>query len=1536
MSTSALEGFITNLSLRNADNKSLFDVQKSKADAEKLKTAAKKENDVEGFGEFLARQFSIPTKATKDRVANNNARRQLLYDSVVNRYGGKDKIPASVLKAMDIGKFSLKAVGDREVVTSGKPLTDRRIGIVQAAIIAADEEAAQVRKFTGVGRDRLMASLGLKSTDEIPPRLKTLLLTLAGRPDLVRSGGGVTPQMAQDLVAVRTELLALRRNALVLERVGADRGVVGGNTLTFGDFRVGFALTGNGRIRLSLSSPDRPEGRAGLGFEVRETNADKTLDRIEMDIADNVALYGTDTAMDVLKSAGAYKKGWPTDESLRAREVGTKILSSATGAKTSEFASCGTSLILMAAEKALRGMVRNPAGLVKFMQGVSAKNLTNDAETLKLYEQLNRSLENDAQGVAEKVKMSPDKALEAGEEAILAKAALFELRDLDERIEKNESFLEGLKLSAQKAALKRQLPAGEFKLTAEDVKDREAVEKQAAAILRRREAAELRGAIADVIFEADTGGADLARLDVLQHAGARFGEAMKRNKAAFVKLIANPEKFDLLPEEIREPMRSALESQFAKILPKEALPEGGFKLEDMRGVFEKQTGISSKGNVLGKDFDKFEIFVSAQLDAFLDKCSELKKVDSAFVTGFAEIEKSFEAAVENGANEIQKRVTELFGAALPGVGEKGEAKPPKAKDLVDEVVKGNQKLGDLVSSSATDLKSGQGAFTKTVLSTYFKSLSDEDRRAMFATMLRFAPPPDPKDLDVKDLFTKQEREDYNLAEQQGDKDRMESLVNARKTAHEEETKGRLLGALLKGTGPLLLKMLQGMPMPKDNRIMSIALADMKSNLAPIPEKAVQANLLDVVERSKGEIKSIAVTKSLGAASVGQAFLCRVTLNRTDGETGRPVEKDVVVKMLRPDVKNRLTREKTCFLKAADSVSGMAETFRGQLERIMDELDLTVEARNVLDGIRNYGDGTFGNLDSMRLDPIVPSTSNVMILEKAPGTTLDRYVKDVRETIANVRAPCVQSVDEKTGKATYRYPGLDTYMEMRKELVKSYADLLQKRDMLESLSLKWVSEGLYGSGFYHGDLHSGNMMVDGETNKLTVIDFGNVTKLTKDQQSAIMKMMAAAAGGKGCEDLFVEGYRSLLSPAGKTALDKDLGEIRRLLSHLFADEVGGAKTSRNDVGQRIAAALMQLQRLGLELPGPVYNFSQCQIRLQNAVDDVNGLMRTIRETMVAPLMADAGPQAPKDDIVGRFLRNEVPKLSDDKANESLLDEFASMFKDMATQEDRESYEKNDTRMTDETEKAKAEGEGWVAYLMRTRTLFEESPTFEKLKEYLPKSKDETQALMRGLVSGAIPSLDPHLEKTFAMGRDEKVRQLLAEAKAVYAAARDKVGEQAAFDDETVKAKTGELLDAYVQARNYAGFMFLSINTGMLKSELGDFGRELGFAADQDDFKALKAGFNRLDGDEKAQQKFLESDLFDFIRKIDRLREDGKAKKAEIYKEFMRGGKIMKEDLKTFSDHVSDVIGSNIGSSVWQLGLGNAIWYGDKLRPGQQKK
>ena len=457
-----------------------------------------------------------------------------------------------------------------------------------------------------------------------------------------------------------------------------------------------------------------------------------------------------------------------------------------------------------------------------------------------------------------------------------------------------------------------------------------------------------------------------------------------------------------------------------------------------------------------------------------------------------------------------------------------------------------------------------GKFIKFVIQDYFQSVPLMDKRAMVSAGLRYAPP------------------------------------NA--------TPMQQLGAMLKGAGPVLQKIFQGLDGPGLPQDLRIACQDMKSRLAPIPPDIVEAALLDMVNSSNGRIRNIEVLSSLGAASVGQAFRCRITDQH--GET-----RECVVKILRPDAANRVQRERPIFEKAAARVPGMSGTFRGQMEGIMEELDFGIEAGNAKSGsvYDKPFDGQERSIQSVKVVEDIPPKSNSMAMEMAPGTTLDGFLRDTREEIERMgrnlgRSETFNAQGQRT-KVQYEVPEgrLNEVAPVKARLQELYDEAAARHSQLTALADVWVTEGIFGEqGFFHGDLHAGNIMSDGK--KLTVIDFGNATKLTQEQQSSVMTMIVATTTRQSTK--FLDAFRAMLPPQAQAVFD---GKRQQILESV---RVIMQKGGMGDTGGRIAAIMGEIQRNGVEIPHAVFNFSGSQIRLQNSINEMITLMGHIQEEMRA--------------------------------------------------------------------------------------------------------------------------------------------------------------------------------------------------------------------------------------------------------------------------------------------------------------------------------
>ncbi|MBR3307561.1 MAG: hypothetical protein IKI75_09975, partial [Lachnospiraceae bacterium] len=525
--------------------------------------------------------------------------------------------------------------------------------------------------------------------------------------------------------------------------------------------------------------------------------------------------------------------------------------------------------------------------------------------------------------------------------------------------------------------------------------------------------------------------------------------------------------------------------------------------------------------------------------------------------------------------------------------EKEEKKPKNLEEVMESLTKG---------------KKGQGRFNKLILKNYFRDSSMMDKRAMMASMVRSVKP--------KQAYVMSDEEAVKAVRKKWGKTYCKDPDNLtdfdrkimevfKKDYAQIESSGSILGGMLKGAGPLLQKVMQGMPMEGVPDSLKMAIKDMKSNLLPIPEDYVKSVMNVIIDRSNGGIKKIEVERSLGAASVGQAFLCKIY--------GRKFKngKEVVIKILRPDAKNHMEREKVLmrgYAQQTDKSGGMLETFEGQLAGYEKELDLTLESRNV-DAGKIY-EGQEKEVVSMGIDHTVEAGPGYMLAEKAEGITVDRYLEDIDKKIEQIRRQFFKSLGEGKGnEMTLDKKNSALLLKSNEELLKEIKRLEKRRDNVCKLCGIWVKEGMIKSGFYHADLHSGNMMITDE--KVTVIDYGNAVQINEHQQKWISAMLAAASTGD--VELFFQSFDSLLDGKEEEkfrAFYND--EKKRQLKEAFRDVLRMGDVT--ETGQRIMACFLKAQELGVKVPPAVYNFSQGQLRLMNTVDEMNGKIQSLKDTI----------------------------------------------------------------------------------------------------------------------------------------------------------------------------------------------------------------------------------------------------------------------------------------------------------------------------------
>ena len=722
--------------------------------------------------------------------------------------------------------------------------------------------------------------------------------------------------------------------------------------------------------------------------------------------------------------------------------------------------------------------------------------------------------------------------------------------------------------------------------------------------------------VANLVFSDDTMVGDVVV--------SKTGEAMR-------KILTNDKNIVALAEIIKNPslLKTVCAPQIADVVT-----EGFAQIADAIGKdFAKATGKTLADAAKENDF-------VAQLSQFLKDPAKMLGAD------LAAFDSIILSMASKGCEKLQDFVNTVFKVDAGSKNLQGSlVNDPyagmSAKDIKAQLdAKG---LNQILDSASNADSPGQVGFFRQVISTYFTSLGKADKRSCFAAAMKYA-------------------QTFDFAGLEGDK-----LVSAQKNALNKFT-----GAILKGTSPLLQKMMQGLP----KEIMgdyADALDDMKSSLAPIPRKIVQAHFMKMIEESKDkgdgkEIESIELKKSLGAASVGEAFLCSFKLK------GEKDPKNFVVKIMRHDAERRVKSEAEIFTKAANDIGpGMAKTWEGQLKQYMTEFDFRNEANNVNEGVKLYGIGDDPNhplnllapdVHSMKVSTVVAPKKDVMVAEVANGKTVDKYFKAKTEGMRNAVSAVFEQnsatgrikwedgpVDPKTGKPK-KVPvfkknlpvgAIPTMLDYCRT---DYGDLKKAQNLLVQATKAWFHEALLGSGKFHGDTHAGNLMVN--PGEITFIDFGNLYELKSDRplldkegkavidpktnQPATInerhELLRVIMGATFRDKTFVlKGFENLLSPAGKAALEANRDKAEAIL-----DSVLSKGRFSYDMVYRLNAAVAELQKLGIELPPAINCFVQSMARLSNTMVEMNTILNQANELMeAADDYVSAPPDPPRDEL-----------------------------------------------------------------------------------------------------------------------------------------------------------------------------------------------------------------------------------------------------------------------------------------------------------------
>jgi ubiquinone biosynthesis protein len=343
------------------------------------------------------------------------------------------------------------------------------------------------------------------------------------------------------------------------------------------------------------------------------------------------------------------------------------------------------------------------------------------------------------------------------------------------------------------------------------------------------------------------------------------------------------------------------------------------------------------------------------------------------------------------------------------------------------------------------------------------------------------------------------------------------LLAPRDTAAKRLRPGQRLARALQELGPSYIKLGQTMSTRSDllGEQLAADLSELQDRLPPFPGREARATVETELGRPLGELFSSFEDAPVAAASIAQVHFA-VT---TDG-------REVAVKVLRPKIEQAFARDLDLFRWVAAAVERVQPSLRRLrplavvetiAKTVRTEMDLRMEGAAASELAQNFSsDPGFlvPKVDWMR------TARRVLTLERVSGVRIDD----------------------------------------RNALIAAGHDL----DRLLTKSANAIFTQVFRDGFFHADLHPGNLFIDAQ-GRIVVVDFGIMGRLDRKTRNFLADMLLGFLNGdyvrvaevhfsagfvpaNQSRDSFTQACRSI----GEPILGLPLSQISiaRLLGQLF--------------------------------------------------------------------------------------------------------------------------------------------------------------------------------------------------------------------------------------------------------------------------------------------------------------------------------------------------------------------------------------------------
>ncbi len=347
-----------------------------------------------------------------------------------------------------------------------------------------------------------------------------------------------------------------------------------------------------------------------------------------------------------------------------------------------------------------------------------------------------------------------------------------------------------------------------------------------------------------------------------------------------------------------------------------------------------------------------------------------------------------------------------------------------------------------------------------------------------------------------------------------------------------------LSTFLQSSGPCLQKLFQLIGSDVTNPELTETMQALQNQIRPFPAQVAISALEQRYQKPVSELFRSFDPTPLAAASVGQVHAAELK----NGDR-------VVVKVRRPGILEIAEREIRGLANASKSDPLAHELLKKVGQTVLDELNFRNEAKNLALGALYerpvLGIGVAGAPGAFE------PQEDILLTRRALGAKISKGIETAKDAMLRARA-------------------------------------------VAHLMRVWFDEAIFGRGFFHGDLHPGNLFFEEDAlhpmgYRLTLIDFGNAGALTPLERQAFLKLALSSEA---------------TPPATILEIFNSIGSVPEDRRPLLLQAYARILSEESEPSNRIDRILTVSLENGLEVPSSFVSFNRARLFLEKELDALN--------------------------------------------------------------------------------------------------------------------------------------------------------------------------------------------------------------------------------------------------------------------------------------------------------------------------------------------